>query len=261
MRFDINIPEIGAEMLLNYLYPELEELWKVNNEGTFYRNYNNDALAINEVSKEISLARDGFLRLLPSGFISAEDELKNGDKYEKHKEIERRKKILAEAFVPIDTVAFRRKLRVEREISQLLSDKIDYILKTYYNFDLSKEDNEYVRELAMLLPYIRSRRGDFGLVKNMLKSLLNCKVNLLTGRFSHTDSTKKWIPMVRYELIIENLGNSEFNRLSTGLEPLRDFICEWLMPAEIKCEILIKDHREPNLLGNKLTLDYNTQIQ
>ena len=261
MRFDVNIPEIGAEMLLNYLYPELENFWKVRNEGTFYRNYNNDALSINEDTKEISLARDGLLKFLPSGLISPEDELRKGDKKEKHKEIEKRKKILTESFVPIDTVIFRRKLKAEREISRLLSDKIDYILKTYFDFDIAKEENENVKELAMLLPYIRSRRGDFGLVKNLLKSLFHCDVNLFTGRYSETDDTQKWIPLIRYELIIENLNNPKFNALSKGLARVREFISEWFIPAEMRCEVLIKDHRQLNRLDSKLTLDYNTQIQ
>lgn len=261
MNFEVNIPEIGAEMLLTYLYPELEENWRVRNEGTFYRNYNNDSLHISPEGKEVSLARDGFLKLLPQGLVSPEDELKKGDKKEIHKEIERRKKILGESFIPIDTITFRRKLKIEREISQVLSEKLDYILKTYFNIDLEKEDNDIIRELALLLPYIRNRRGNFGLVKNILKSLLNCQINLLTGRFGESDSTENWIPLVRYELIIENLGNKEFNMLSFGLTQIREFISEWFIPAEMKCEILIKDHRYPNRLGTALTLDYNTQIQ
>lgn len=260
MSFDINIPEIGAEMMLNYLYPELEERWIVNNEGTFYRNYNNDTLSVSPDSSEISLARDGFLKLLPQGMISSEDELQSGDKLQKHKEIERRKKVLKEAFVPIDSLIFRRKLRIEREISQLLENKLDYVLKTYFGIEYSTIDNPYVKELASLLPYIRERRGDLGLIKNILKSLFDCKVNLYSGRYSHTDTTSKWIPLIRYELIMENLDNEVFNSFFEKIQPMKRFISEWFIPAEMKLEILIKDHTQNLKTGNQLTLGYNTQI-
>ncbi|MCH5242081.1 MAG: hypothetical protein J1F67_06625 [Muribaculaceae bacterium] len=260
MSFDINIPEIGAEMMLNYLYPELEERWIVRNEGTFYRNYNNDALSVDTERPEISLARDGFLKLLPQGFISSADELQSGDKKEKHKEIERRKRVLQEAFLPFDTVSFRRKLKIEREISQLLNDKLEYILKTYFGIEYKKIENTYVKEWATLLPYISIRRADFGLIKNILQSQFECKVIVYTGRYSRTDSTKKWIPLIRYELLIEKLDNENYKNLSNQVETLREFLAEWFIPAEMKCEIMIKDYSEKTFLNNNLTLDYNTRI-
>lgn len=260
MKFDINIPEISAEMLLNFLYPELEERWIVRNEGTFYRNYNNDTLDVSEEKGEVSLARDGFLKLLPSAMISHDDELQKGDIKEKHKEIERRKLILKEAFIPFDSISFRRKLRIEREISDLLKNKLNYILLTYFGINYKKLENPYVKEWSTLLPYIRNRRGDFGLIKEILKSQFECKVNVYTGRYSHTDSTKKWLPLVRYELIKEKLNNKEFNELQKKIETLRDFLAEWFIPAEMKCEIFVKDHKANLVLDNNLTLDYNTQF-
>lgn len=261
MNFEVNIPEIGAEMLLNYLYPELEERWKVRNEGTFYRNYNYDSLSVYPEKNEVSLARDGFLKLLPQGLISPDDELSNGDIKAKHKEIERRKNILKEAFKPIDTVNFRRRLKIEKEISEVLGEKLEYILKTYFDIDIKKVENPYIKDVAVLLPYIRSRRRNFGLIKNLLASMFNCKVNLLTGRYSQSDSTVSWIPLLRFELIIESLGNKAYNTLSQELKGLRDFVVEWFIPAEMRCEILIKDHRELSVIKPELTLDYNTHIK
>ena len=40
------IPEIRAEMLLNYLYPELATKWMVSDKGSFYRNYNDDIMSL-----------------------------------------------------------------------------------------------------------------------------------------------------------------------------------------------------------------------
>ena len=70
MRIKRNLSQIRAEVLLNYLYPEMEDQWIAINKGTFYRNYNQDALAIEEKESKAILARDGFLRLLPEGLLT-----------------------------------------------------------------------------------------------------------------------------------------------------------------------------------------------
>ena len=68
-----NIPEIRAEMLLNYLYPEESNHWIVQNEGLFFRNYNSDLLAIDEEKMVAQTARDSFIRLLPQGLLRSWD--------------------------------------------------------------------------------------------------------------------------------------------------------------------------------------------
>ena len=83
MNVSYDISQISAEMLLNYLYPELGEKWIVRSAGTFYRNYNNDHLSVYEDTEEVVLARDGFLKLLPEALISDENELKGGHVSEK----------------------------------------------------------------------------------------------------------------------------------------------------------------------------------
>ena len=65
MKINSNLSEIRAEVLLNHLYPEMEERWKVHHEGAFFRNYNGDSMSIDETTGEVRLSRDGFMRLLP----------------------------------------------------------------------------------------------------------------------------------------------------------------------------------------------------
>ena len=72
----MDISEMKAEVLLNHLYPELAERWIVKNKGTFYRNYSEDVMRIDEEQGMVALSRDGFLRLLPQGLITTDDELK-----------------------------------------------------------------------------------------------------------------------------------------------------------------------------------------
>ena len=82
-----NIPEIRAEMLLNYLYPEESNHWIVQNEGLFFRNYNSDLLAIDEEKMVAQTARDSFIRLLPQGLLTQETDLKGEDSAEKYKKL------------------------------------------------------------------------------------------------------------------------------------------------------------------------------
>ncbi|MBR5723896.1 MAG: hypothetical protein IKX62_00800 [Bacteroidales bacterium] len=254
------IPEIGAEMLLNYLYPELEERWTARHDGTFYRNYNRDILSLEPEEESVSLSRDGFLALLPQGLLSPEEELKKGDRQDKHKALEERIKVLSEAFLPIDTFRFRRQLKAEREVSELLDGKLEYILKTYFGFDLAAEQNPYVREFAVLLPCIRQRRGDFGLVRNLLSAVFHCEVQFSQRRYSGTDSTRSWLPVARYELLIPGLSAGEVQALYNDLQPLTAFLGEWFIPMEVRLEIVIRQHGSGPELKEGLTLDYNTEI-
>lgn len=254
------IPQIRAEMLLNFLYPELEERWIARHDGTFYRNYNQDILSLRPEEKEVSLSRDGFLNLLPKGLLSMEDELRQGDINTTHRELEDQLKVLREAFLPFDSIAFRRQLRIERQISELLDDKLGWILKTYFGFDLAAEKNPYVREFAVLLPYIRQIRGDFGMVRRLLSIVFDCEVVFSERRFSELDSTRFWLPAARYELLKDNLSAADCQKLYDQIQPLTAFLEEWYMPMEIHLEIVIRHHQVTPTVDGGQVLDYNVEL-
>ena len=260
MEVNYDISQISAELLLNYLYPELGEKWIAHYAGTFYRNYNNDHLSIYEDSAEVVLARDGFLKLLPEALLSEENELRGGNVVEKSQKLEERKKFFREAFLPFNTFSFRQKIRIEQQVSQLLSTKLDYLLKTYFDYDRAAETNPYIKEVAVLLPYVSKLRADFRSIAKLLASLLDCQVKVKVGRYSHEDSTRYWIPNVEYRLLIPNLSSEEYQKLYADLLPLQKFISEWMMPAEVRCEITIKHHHQPQTVGENLILDYNTEF-
>ena len=251
---------MSAEMLLNYLYPELEQQWIAYHDGTFYRNYSRDILALRQEDKRVRLSRDGILSLLPQGVISPEDQLRSGDVHEKHADLAWQQKLLSEAFLPFDSMAFRRQLQIERKVSELLNDKLTYLLKTYFGLDLEAQGNPYVREMAVLLLYIRNRRGDFGLIKNVLHSLFHCDVTLEERRYSEKDSTQCWLPMMRYQLLIPGLSAQDYRTLHAQVTELQDFLTEWFVPMEVRLEILIKQHHDPSMLGSGWILDYNTEL-
>ncbi len=261
MKINRNLSQIRAEVLLNYLYPGMEEQWTAHCRGTFFRNYNEDVLELEENSWQVSLSRDGFLRMLPEGLLTNDNDLKGEDKAERFKELQWRRELLSEAFSPFDTYVFRRKLSIERQVSELLESKLEYLLKEYFGFDLQQETNAYVREAAVLLPFVSRWRGDFGFIGNLLEALMSCKVEMTMGRYSHTDSSVNWLPRVRYSLLIPDLSPEQYREMTADMQPLCDFIQEWLIPFEVVCEIRIKEHRNRKDENVRLTLDYNTELE
>lgn len=260
MRIDRNLSQIRAEVLLNYLYPEMEGDWIAQYKGTFFRNYNEDILALYENESKVVLARDGFLRLLPEGLLTNDDDLKGEDVAQKFKELEWRRELLNEAFSPFDTYIFRKKLMIERNTSELLEQKLEYLLKEYFNFDLATETNELVKEAAVLLPFVSRWRGDFSFVANLFGALMNCEVEVSTSRYSHLDSTICWLPRVRFDLLIPGLTPEEYRKRTETMEPLVCFVREWLIPFDVWCEVKIKEHHPIQGTQKRVTLDYNTEV-
>ena len=256
-----DISQISAEMLLNYLYPEMAEEWIPDNKGTFYRNYNRDILALYPEEKRVELSRDSFLKLLPQGVLAQENDLRGAkDVIAKSKELEHRIHILNEAFLPFDTLHFRRTIRIEQQIADLVRDKVGYILKTYYDFDITEETNPYVKAMAMLLPYAKRWRGDFPMLRNAMEILFGCPVRMSKGRYSYTDSTLGWLPYIRFELQIPDLDVKGYQTTNNELKYFADFVAEWFIPAEMVCQIKIKEHGIAQLVNSRLMLDYNTEL-
>ena len=255
-----HIPEIRAELLLNYLYPERFNQWISQNEGLFFRNYNSDLLGVDEERMVAQTARDSFVKLLPQGLLTQETDLKGEDAAEKFKQLELRLRLLRETFKPFDTYRFRESLYVEHQMNSLLQHKLSYIVKEYFGVDIDGIENAYVREAAILLPYVNRRRGDFGFIANLLQTLVKCEVNMTTGRYSDSDTTKSWLPKVRYDLIVPGLTPEGYQEKNREIEPLREFLCEWLIPVEVRCEIVIKEYDVPLQTDTRLTLGYNTEV-
>lgn len=246
--------EISAELLLNYLYPERIEKWTVDASGTFYRNYNQDCQEVDLELNSARLSRDGLMRLLPEGFFTDEK-----SKMEETREQEQwRLKLLRTAFMPLDSFAFRTRLKLEEVVDSILHEKDEYMLQDVFWY--KGEANPY-KEVDGLLPLIRNRRGDLQFVKALLTTLCQCEVTMdCSHRYSKSDSTRRWLPMVRYELNIPDLDSEEFNVLHGKLQSLIDFIHEWLLPFDLKCEIVIRHHGCEQVPGDNLILDYNTEL-
>ena len=255
-----NLSEISAEMLLDYLYPELEQKWISQYKGTFYRNYSPDIMELEPDIPQVGLSRDGFLKLLPQGILANENELKDDDRTENYDEMQRRLRILKEAFLPFDVFHFRSRLAAERQLSELLNQKLTFILKHFFGIVLEEENNPYLREAAVLLPYSCSLKGDFKFVRNLLATLLECKVKMVEGRYRTNSRMEHWIPQVKYYLLIPSLTRKSYHDLIKKTTPLFHFIREWFIPFDIHCEIQPKEASNESQLNNRLILDYNAWL-
>ena len=127
------VNEISAEMLLEQLYPELTEEWLVRCKGVFYRNYSGDAMRVEVEERQVELARDGFLQLLPSSLLTDDAELtdqtadgkrQTQSSKSRYEQMQRRLHLLSEAFMPFDTFAFHRRLKIERQVKGLIELKL-----------------------------------------------------------------------------------------------------------------------------------------
>lgn len=259
MKLTSNLYEANAEMLLDYLYPELQQQWVVRQKGTFYRNYNSDLLSVDEEQVQAKLSRNGFLRLLPEGLFNSEDDLRSNNVKEDHQEIMQRMRILEEAFLPFDSFYFRARLQLERSVSELLDTKLEFVLKHFFDIDLSSLNNPYVREIAVLLPFIHQLKGNLTLVRMLLSDLLGCEVRMIKGRYTMSDLNIGWLPSIDYHLLMPNLNVTDFCKKQEEIAPLIEFVKQWFIPFEMVCKISIKEYNhEPQLQG--LLLNYNTHL-
>lgn len=256
-----DLREISAEMLLGYLYPELEDKWVARHEGTFYRNYNDDALSVDPERAEIILARDGFLKLLPEGLINTEDELKGKETKARYEAMQKRLHLLNEAFLPLDSMNFRKKLKIERKVSELLDDKFDFVLRYFFGIEVTEDTDSLVREAVYQLPSVSRRRGDMPFVRELLRSLTGYPVVMTRGRYSGTDNTKAWLPLVRYDILIPDLDSDGYRQKVEEFRPLFNFLLEWFVPVDVMCKFGIRQKAGSFGTDKGIILDYNVEIE
>lgn len=247
--------EISAETLLNNLHHDGKRKWLVMCEGSFYRNYSDDSMSVDTSNMFVRIARDGFLKLLPSGFISEENELRGGNFKKKYRALNKRVGMLREAFIPFDSYMFRLSLELGRKMENILERKSDLVLKTFFDFDRTNED-EYVARLHSIMPMLRQHRGDIRFVRQLLAVLLGCEVRMRSDIYSDEDTSRAFVPRIRYDLMIDGLDAGQYVSLSTALQPLCEFIQDRLMPFEAECEISVKStERTGTILNYNIALN------
>lgn len=249
------VNEINAEFMLTQLYPELDDAWVARHKGTFFRNYSSDVMATYPDEQLAELSRDGLLQLLPSAFLSDEEELKGGNATANNKKVKERLHTLEEAFLPVDTIRFHQSVQIERATQPILEMKLAYILKEYFGFDMENETNSYVRQAATLLPYVNVLRGDIRLVRNLLRVITGKTVDMRIKDFSHDDTSVYSIPKVTYTLHADSLSSTDYMAFLAELSPLMDFLTEHFLPFDIIVALAVRGNND-----SESVLEYNSTL-
>ena len=260
MTNETNLYDISAEFLLNYLYPDLMNRWKVDCVGTFYRNYSEDILEIDEEKTTVLLARDSFLRLLPQGLIATDKALKGGNFELKYENLKKKEELLRTLFKPVDTLAFRFRLHIENQVTQLTEKHLTFLLRHYFHYDITREKDSYIQKVAPFLLFVSQLRANFGFIRDLLACLFSHKVEIHKGLYTWKEDEHCACPAIEFQLIVPNLTAEAYDKLDKAIAPLREFLIEWFIPFDTHCVIGIKQHGQPFTLGESLTLDYNTEI-
>lgn len=247
------IDEIRAEYLLTKLYPELDDKWVARHKGTFYRNYSPDAMNIYGEERLVELSRDGFLKLLPDGFLSDEEEISGETAQQSMEQIKQRLHRLHEAFLPVDSQRFKTRLQLEHAIDPILEMKLQYILKEYFDYDLASEQNDFIAQVAPLLPYVSQLRGDMRFIRNVVEVVTGCKVQHKVTDYSCDDNTRFSMPMVLITVREDNLNHEEYEARKEKLEDFLHFLTERFLPFDILFKI-----RVVGTTNDIILLEYNS---
>lgn len=266
---NVDLKNIKAEVLLNYLYPERGDSWIVEYEGAFFRNYQNDLLSIDLENNKLSLSRDNFIKLLPESTLFRKEVI-NKKKVSSHrskqiKEDRANYEDLCGIFSAVDTFRFREALGYEAFFSSLSEDKVAILLKEIYGYDYEKEPNKYVKKIAHLILRNDKIKGDMEVIREFLESLLSeeliCKVKKELGEYRGNGRAGCFLSQVTYYVFISGLEKDTYEQLNQELMPLFDFIKEWFVPAYIETDFIIVDNKDNDALSTRSLLGYNTKIQ
>jgi len=269
----INIKDIKAEPIIAN-NPEAK--FRINARGCFYRNFNEDIIEssnYNNNTIEVNLSRDGIFHLLPESLFFSENRLlikkrkrnKNSDiiqedaiKEEIKKQNIDRKQLLV-FFKYFDNKYFNSNILLEKCIYEIENNSFNILLNNFFDFDLTNEENQYIKKMAPLLIHADKIRGELFLLQKILSNVLNCKVEISRKNLLNIELSEV-ITSLEFIIHKKDLTLSEYQTLNRDYKSFFEFIYEWFLPFEIDYVYKIKDITHRLVLKQTLILDYNTQL-
>lgn len=275
---DKNIPieDVKAESIIAVMYDDTKP--EIRAQGCFYRNYCEDIIRIgNESDRDsivVELSRDGIYHLLPETLFFLENRLLIKKKKsisnseivnesaikEEVKKQNVEKKYLSTFFKFFDMQYFETSLQLEKEIYEIENTQTKVVLKYFFEYDLNKEENVYIKKIAPLLIYCSLIRADLLLLPKILSAVLNYRVEL-KKRNVFIDHTTEPIPLIDFIVHVKGLSPKEYQDLTILYKPFFSFVNEWFLPIGTEYNYKIKDTSQPFALNEQqIILDYNTQL-
>lgn len=247
--------ELCAELLLSTYFEQVDD-WNSQYGSFFSRNYSGDLKDVHPESKTVVLSRNGIYDILPEKMFFDLDELRFMEPRDfalRVSEMYEEKKNIQDYFKPFDSFFFNQSLRLFKVVGHIVNHRTALLLRLLYDYDIEKEENRFVRQLAPLLIHVTELRSEIGVLSNVLAEILECHVDY---HILHQDNEVMFIVHKR------NLSSKEYITFMNELKPLFDFVNLWFIPMNMDCNYKVKDYQQCFVLSSDkpLVLDYNTQI-
>lgn len=258
-----NHKDVRAEMRALVLRDDLSE-YLVNKRGRFYRGYSDDILSIDFDNKIVELSRNGLMQMLPEGMFYNEEFLReatNDDDLKHRKEVLlEQKKQYRVFFDAFDTAFFKKEFLLHSTINEIESEQEAIILKDFYGIDIKRERNPLIRKLARLYFDEDAVKGNIKLIPLFVKVIIGSDLYCKVSKHVVNVDSSAYYTKLSFVIIIEGLSASEYRKKMDEYEEFFYYLEQWFLPYDCDVDFCIKDPHQRFVLGESMTLDYNTQL-
>ena len=254
---------IRAEFAATQLYDGLEG-YSVRKTGAAGKGYCPDLLSVEPRLHTAELSRNGLMRMLPEALFFWEDWLRSATNHDEKKsriEILKRQKSNYETyFEAFDTLFFRQEIAAQKAVDNVEESREALLLKEVYGIDISRMRNPYLRKLALLLLDADTIKGNLPMLAFCARAILCERVTYQIANHVEEEVSPMVYRRVTFIVHVEGLTNEEYRARMEQYEEFFRFLEQWFLPYDCEMDYCLKDYRQRFVLGDPLTLDYNTQL-
>lgn len=236
--------------------------------GHFFSGYTDDLqdvkAAADERTKALEFSRDGMLRTLPEALFFDEEFLRDAsdkdDFKEKSFDISQQREQLEVYFEAFDTILERRIIELHSEVDSIESDKEAFVIKSLFDIDIHRIRNASVRKLARLLLDGDKVKGNIDLIVFFVRSIIGTPTSCRKASRVLNDVKSLYYIELQFIIYIDNLTSEQYREKMREYEEFFWYLEQWFLPYDCEVDFCIKDLHQLFILGNQMTLDYNTRL-
>jgi hypothetical protein len=250
-----------AEVLLPHFVAADKEV-EIFFSGSHHRNYVEDLIEIDDRAPyaKVIISRNGMYHLLPEALFFEPDFLVNAKNSEEVKfridQLQKQKNTIQNTFKPIDNEVFSLNLYLEKKISEFLTAQPYFWFATFN--DMAATSNSFIQKMLSLFPFAPQIRGNFMILRRILKVVFSAEVNFMTEYKEHGKLT---LPVLKIKIFKKNLSTEAYCKQNQAASEFFKLFYEWFLPYEMNYEYQIQETETPFVLSKNLTLNYNTQLK
>ena len=265
------VENIKAESFLASFLESCSDI-SIEPQGVFSRNYDEDIMAMDtdsELKEKITilLSRDSLFHILPEGLFFNENKLrqigkeKNTEKFKLEEErINKEKQKIRLFFQPFDATYFRLRFELEKKLNEIATNRMRILIDELSDIFSIRSENPYIKKTIPVIPIASEIRGNTGVFKDLLKAVFFPAEVEIQNKIKRR-TTGNFGRLTKIIIHIENLSPEEFRNLKKETDVFARFFYEWFLPVDLEYTFKVKDTKERFILGNSMTLDYNTYLK